>query len=115
MELSWFIALSAILFSIGLLGVLTQKTAIRILFSVELILNSANINFVAFNSYLQNTATSTGTVTNEYMGWIFAMVVIALAAAEAAVGLAIFISLYRNFREIAMVNIFELAEAQEEE
>lgn len=113
MELSWFVALSAILFSIGLLGVLTQKTAIRILFSVELILNSANINFVAFNSYLQNTAT--GTVTNEYMGWIFAMVVIALAAAEAAVGLAIFISLYRNFKEIAMVNIFELAESQEEE
>ncbi len=113
MELEWFVYLSLILFSIGILGVLTQKTAIRILFSVELILNSANINFVAFNSYLQST--TSGTVIDQYMGWVFAMVVIALAAAEAAVGLAIFISLYRNFREIVVANIYELAESEEDE
>jgi NADH-quinone oxidoreductase subunit K len=76
--------LAAALFAVGLLGVITQRNAIRILISVEMLLNAANINFVAFSSYHGHAD-----------GYAFALFVIAFAAAEAAVGLAIFINLFR--------------------
>ena len=80
----WYFVLATSLFGMGLWGILTQKSGIRILMSVEMMLNAANINFVAFASL--NHATS---------GWVYALFVIAIAAAEAAVGLAIFVNVFR--------------------
>lgn len=81
---SWYFILSAALFGIGLYGVLTQKSGIRLLMCIEMMLNASNINFVAFSS-LYGHAT----------GFAYALFVIAIAAAEAAVGLAIFVNLWR--------------------
>jgi len=89
--LSWFLLLSAGLFSIGLFGVLSRKNAIAILLCVELMLNAVNINLVAFWRY--------GNVI--YMaGQVFAIIVFAVAAAEVAVGLALVISVYRRFNTV---------------
>lgn len=85
--LSWYLALSAALFSVGVYGVLARKNAVAILMGVELMLNAVNINLVAFWHYLTPTTAS---------GMAFALVVFAVAAAEAAVGLALIISLYRR-------------------
>jgi F420H2 dehydrogenase subunit K len=81
---SWYFIISTALFGVGLYGVLTQKSGIRILMCVEMMLNAANINFVAFSS-LYGHAT----------GYAYALFIIAIAAAEAAVGLAIFVNLWR--------------------
>ena len=81
---------SAILFAIGVVGVLTRRNAIGILMGVELILNSANINYLAFAFYGGGT----------YDGQIFAIFVIMLAAAEAVIGLAVVLAIYQNFRTI---------------
>ncbi|WP_019176175.1 F420H2 dehydrogenase subunit FpoK [Methanomassiliicoccus luminyensis] len=83
--IEYFLGLGAILFVIGLVGVLTKKNAIIVLMCVELMLNAANINFVAFSSYL-----------NDATGQIFALFSIAIAAAEVAVGLAIILVLYKS-------------------
>ncbi|MGB9882218.1 MAG: F420H2 dehydrogenase subunit FpoK [Methanomassiliicoccales archaeon] len=80
--LEYFLALAAILFVIGAYGVLTKRNAIVVLMSIELMLNSANINFVAFSSFY-----------NDVRGQIFALFSIAIAAAEVAVGLAILLAL----------------------
>ncbi len=85
--LSWFLILSAALFSIGLFGVLARKNAIAILLGIELMLNAVNINLVAFWRY--------GTIA-EMAGQVFAIIVFAVAAAEVAVGLALIISVYRR-------------------
>ncbi len=85
--LSWFLILSAALFSIGLFGVLARKNAIAILLGIELMLNAVNINLVAFWRY--------GTIA-EMAGQVFAIIVFAVAAAEVAVGLALIISVYRQ-------------------
>ncbi|MFH1186456.1 MAG: NADH-quinone oxidoreductase subunit NuoK [Chloroflexota bacterium] len=85
--ISWFLTLSAGLFSIGLFGVLSRKNAIAILLGVELMLNAVNINLVAFWRY--------GRVT-DMAGQVFAIIVFAVAAAEVAVGLALVISVYRQ-------------------
>lgn len=85
--LSWYLILSAGLFCIGLFGVLARRNAIAILMSIELILNSVNINLVAFWRYL-----NPGLIA----GQAFAIIVFAVAAAEAAVGLALIISIYRR-------------------
>jgi NADH-quinone oxidoreductase subunit K len=89
--LSWFLLLSAGLFSTGLFGVLSRKNAIAILLSVELMLNAVNINLVAFWRY--------GNVIN-MAGQVFAIIVFAVAAAEVAVGLALVISVYRRFNTV---------------
>jgi NADH-quinone oxidoreductase subunit K len=85
--LSWFLVLSAALFSIGLFGVLSRKNAIAILLGIELMLNSVNINLVSFWRYGDVTAMA---------GQVFAIIVFAVAAAEVAVGLALVISVYRQ-------------------
>jgi NADH-quinone oxidoreductase subunit K len=85
--LSWYLILSAALFCIGLYGVLSRKNAIAILLGIELMLNAANINLVAFWRYL-NPA--------QMAGQAFAVIVFAVAAAEVAVGLALIISVYRR-------------------
>ncbi len=85
-----FLVLGALLFSLGLLTVATRRNAVGVLMGVELILNAANINFVAFNRY----------VTGGVSGQVFALFVIVLAAAEAAVGLAIVLAIFQTFRTI---------------
>jgi NADH:ubiquinone oxidoreductase subunit K len=94
--LSWFLALAAGLFSIGLYGVLARKNAIAILMGVELMLNAVNINIVAFWRYLTSDSMS---------GQAFALMVFAVAAAEVAVGLALIISIYRRRKTVAADDI----------
>ena len=83
--LEWELVLSALLFCIGLYGVLARKNGVMVLMSLEIILNAAILNFVAFASYRGDPA-----------GQVFALLGIAVAAAEAAVGLAIFLSIYQT-------------------
>jgi len=94
--LSWFLLFAAGLFSIGLFGVLARKNAIAILMGVELMLNSVNINLVAFWRYL---------TPEKITGQVFAVIVFAVAAAEVAVGLALIISVYRRHRSIVADDI----------
>lgn len=89
--LSYFLVVSTLMFFIGIYGFLTRKNLITILMSVELILNSVNINFVAFNRYL---------FPGQLEGHFFSMFIIAVAAAEAAVAIAIIISVYRRYMNI---------------
>lgn len=88
--LAHYLVVGAVLFGLGLFTVLTRRNAISILMGVELILNSANINYVAFSHY------SAGNVE----GQIYAIFVIMLAAAEAAVGLAIVLAIFQIFHTI---------------
>ena len=83
--LSYYVVLSAIVFTTGLVGVLIRRNIIIILLSVELMLNATNINFVAFSNYFQNVA-----------GQVFVFFALTVAAAEVAVGLAIIIALFRS-------------------
>ena len=85
-----FVVLSALLFAAGLFCVVTRRNALGILMGIELILNSANVNYVAFARYSQSG----------YDGQVFAIFVIMLAAAEAAIGLAIVLGIYQNFDSI---------------
>lgn len=89
--LSWYLILSALLFSIGLFGVLARKNAIAILLGIELMLNAVNINLASFWRY--NTPAQMG-------GQVFAIIVFAVAAAEVAVGLALIISVYRRRKTV---------------
>jgi len=95
MPLIAYIGLSAILFSIGLYGVLTRKNAIAILLCIEIMLNAANLNFIAFSRYLPDPE----------RGSIFVLFVIGLAAAETAIGLAIILSYYRIGKDVDLDNI----------
>lgn len=85
--LSWYLLLAAALFAIGLYGVLARRNAIAILMGVELMLNAVNINLIAFWRYI---------TPDRSVGLAWATFVLAVAAAEAAVGLALVISVYRN-------------------
>ncbi len=87
----WYLAVSAALFCIGLYGALARKNAIALLMGVELMLNAANINLLAFWRYLAPTSSG---------GLAFAAFVLVIAAAEAAVGLALIIAVYRITRSI---------------
>ncbi len=87
MNLASFLALAAILFCIGLYGVMTKRNAVIVLFSVELMLNATNINLVAFSKY---------GVIPSITGQVFTLFSLVIAAAEAAVGLAILMALYRK-------------------
>ena len=89
-ELNTYLFVAAILFSLGVFGVMTRRNGIAILMGVELILNAANINFVAFSRF--------GGMNLD--GHIFALLVIVLAAAEAAVALAIIINIYNDLNTI---------------
>ena len=94
-----FLVISTLMFFIGIYGFLTRKNLITMLMSIELILNSVNINFVAFNKYLY---------PQNLQGHFFTLIIIAIAAAEAAVAIAIIINIYRNFRSIDVDNVDEL-------
>ena len=95
-ELNSYLIIGAVLFSLGLLCVLTRRNAISVLMGVELILNAANVNLVAFNHFSWRGTTA----SPQFGGQIFAIFVIVLAAAEAAVALAIFLNFYNNFSTI---------------
>ena len=82
-----FLITSSILFCIGIWGLLNSRNAVRVLMCIELMLNAVNINLMAFSSFIDN---------NLIQGQVFTIFVITVAAAEAAVGLAILLSLYRN-------------------
>jgi len=84
-SLNWYLTLSAVLFTIGVVGVITKRNAIAMFMCIELMLNAVNLTFVAFSSYF-------GDVT----GQLFVFIVMTVAAAEAAVGLGIIIAIFRN-------------------
>jgi len=86
--LQHFLVVSAVLFGLGLLTVATRRNAVGILMGVELILNAAALNFVAFAHYVEGAVT----------GMVFALFIIVLAAAEAAIALAIVLAIFRHFR-----------------
>jgi NADH-quinone oxidoreductase subunit K len=87
--LNHYLFLSAILFTLGMLGVLLRRNVIVILMSIELMLNAVNISFVAFSRYLQNVD-----------GQVMVFFVMTIAAAEAAVGLALAVTIFKKFREV---------------
>lgn len=93
-----YLLIGALLFSLGVFGVITRRNGIAVLMGVELILNSANINFVAFARYGGMNIT----------GQVFALFVIVMAAAEAAVALAIIINIYNNYRSINVDEAVEM-------
>jgi NADH:ubiquinone oxidoreductase subunit K len=93
------LAISAILFFIGVYGFFTRRNLVTMLMSIELILNSVNLNFVAFNKYVW---------PGKLEGLFFTLFVIAIAAAEAAVAIAIIINLYRSHRSIDVEDAAEL-------
>jgi len=101
-DLSKFLVIAAILFIIGVAGVLTRRNLLVIFMSIELILNAANLNFIAFSRYLQDTGHG-----DALAGQVFTVFVIVVAAAEAAIGLGIVIALYRN-RETIWVDEIDL-------
>jgi len=101
-DLSKFLIIGALLFAVGVAGVLTRRNIIVIFMSIELILNAANLNFIAFSRYLQETGS-----VNAVAGQVFTVFIIVVAAAEAAIGLGLVIALYRN-RETIFVDKIDL-------
>ena len=92
-----FLLLSAVLFCIGVYGVIARRNAVMVLMSIELILNSVNLNLIAF-----------ALMSDTIDGHIFALFVIAVAAAEVGVGLAMVLMIYRNRRSIALDELSEM-------
>jgi NADH-quinone oxidoreductase subunit K len=97
-QIEYYLILSAALFTTGVVGVLIRRNAIIVFMSIELMLNSANLTLITFSSYLGNS-----------IGQLFVFFVMAVAAAEAAVGLAIIIALFRNKLTVNIdeINIFK--------
>ncbi len=93
MQLEYFLGLAAALFCIGIYGLITSRNAVRVLMSIELMLNAVNLNLVGFSNYLD---------PSNIKGQVFSVFVITVAAAEAAVGLAIVLAIYRNRDTIDM-------------
>jgi NADH-quinone oxidoreductase subunit K len=94
--LSWYLIFAAVLFSIGAYGAMARRNALAILMAIELMLNAVNLNLVAFWRYITPDGIS---------GQAFALIVFAVAASEAAVGLALIISIYRRRRTVAVEEI----------
>jgi NADH:ubiquinone oxidoreductase subunit K len=95
--LNQFLLLGAVLFCLGVYGVLARRNAVLVLMSIELILNAVNINLIAFGAYHGSVA-----------GAVFALFVIAIAAAEVGVGLAIVLLIYRNRRSVDLDDMAEM-------
>jgi len=94
---NWYLYLAAGLFSIGVYGFLTRRNLIIMFLSIELMLNAANLNFVALSHYL-----------HDLRGQMFTFFIIAVAAAEAAIGLAILLTIYRNKKTVYSEHLTEL-------
>jgi NADH:ubiquinone oxidoreductase subunit K len=97
--ISHFLIVSTLMFFIGVYGFLTRRNLITLLMSIELILNSVNINFVVFNRYLY---------PDQLQGQFFALFIVAIAAAEASVAIALIINIYRRFTSIEVDNVDEM-------
>jgi NADH:ubiquinone oxidoreductase subunit K len=95
--LNQFLLLAAVLFSIGVYGVIARRNGVAVLMSIELILNAVNINLIAF-----------GALHGSIAGSVFALFVIAIAAAEVGVGLAIVLLIYRNRRSVDLDDVAEM-------
>jgi len=93
LQLQYFLLLAAALFCIGIYGLITSRNAVRVLMSIELLLNAVNLNLMGFSNFIDPIAIK---------GQVFTVFVITVAAAEAAVGLAIVLSIYRNRDTIDM-------------
>jgi NADH:ubiquinone oxidoreductase subunit K len=91
-----YLAVSALLFGIGLFGIVARRNVLTVLMSIELIFNSANLNFVAFNRFLH---------PGQPWGQAVVIFIIAIAAAEAVVGLALVLTIYRNFKTVFLENL----------
>jgi NADH:ubiquinone oxidoreductase subunit K len=98
--LHYYLVFSSLLFSVGLAGALTRRNAILVLVGIELMLNAANLNFISFWRY--------GTDPNALAGIMFVLFSIAIAAAEAAVGLALIIAVYRHYKTINLDKVDKL-------
>ncbi|MBK8189335.1 MAG: NADH-quinone oxidoreductase subunit NuoK [Vampirovibrionales bacterium] len=98
MTLTHYLALAATLFAIGLAGLLTSRNAIRALMSLELMLNSVNINLVALNNFLAPQLNGAALLN----GHVFAIFILTVSAAEAAVGLALILALFRQRKTVDM-------------
>ena len=94
MLLNQFLLLAAVLFCIGIYGVVSRRNGVMVLMSIELILNSVNINMVAFS-----------VMTDAVSGQVFALFIIAVAAAEVGVGLAIVLGIFRNYRSVDLDDV----------
>ncbi len=97
--LQYFLIISTLMFFIGIYGFLTRRNLITMLMSTELILNSVNINFVAFNRYLY---------PDQLQGHFFSIFIIAIAAAEASLAIAIIINIYRRINNINVEEVDEM-------
>jgi NAD(P)H-quinone oxidoreductase subunit 4L len=97
MVLNQFLFLSALLFCIGVYGVIVRKNAVLVLMSIELMINAVNLNLIAFSMY-----------NNNVLGHVFALFAIAIAAAEVGVGLAIVLLIYRNRRSVDLGELSEM-------
>jgi len=93
LQLQYFLVLAAALFCIGIYGLVTSRNAVRVLMSIELMLNAVNLNLMGFSNFLDPVGIK---------GQVFAVFVITVAAAEAAVGLAIILAIYRNRETVDM-------------
>lgn len=93
LNLNYFLVLAAALFCVGIYGLISSRNVVRVLMSIELMLNAVNVNLLAFSSYID---------PQNIRGQMFAVFVITVAAAEAAVGLAIVLAIYRNRQTIDM-------------
>ena len=100
-SLQSYLFISIVMFCLGLYGVMTRRNGVAILMGIELILNSANLNFVAFNRF--------GGLGEQLPGHVFALFVIVMAASEAAVMLAIIINLYKNFQTVNVDEAHEMS------
>ncbi len=98
-QLNTYLYIAALLFAIGLYGVLARRSLIAVLISVELMLNAAGINFMAFNRFL---------TPDPAVGQIFTLFIMAVAAAEAAIALSIIMAVYRKLKSINAENVNEL-------
>ncbi|MCB0962567.1 MAG: NADH-quinone oxidoreductase subunit NuoK [Acidimicrobiales bacterium] len=94
MLLNQFLVLAAVLFAIGVYGVIARRNGVLVLMSIELILNAVNINLVAFSA-----------MTGAISGQVFALFIIAVAAAEVGVGLAIVLAIFRNYRNVDLSEV----------
>jgi len=97
--LYYFLIVSTLMFFIGVAGFIVRRNLITILMSIELILNSVNINFVAINKYLY---------PEQLQGHFFALFIVAIAAAEASVAIALIINIYRKFNSIEVTEVNEM-------
>lgn len=98
-SLTFYLVIAAILFSFGLVGVLTRRSLIAVLISIELMLNSASLNFMAFNKFV---------APDTAIGQIYTLLIMGIAAGEAAIALSIFLALFRQLRSINIERAREL-------